>query len=439
MPADPGQDSADEVAELPVLNTLMDGMPPVAADADALAEATRSLAQGSGPIAVDTERAQGFRYGSEAWLLQFRRSGSGTHLVDPAPFVDEDGLARFPELNEALAGTEWIIHAASQDLPCLRLAGLYPTRLFDTELAGRLLGLDRVGLGAMVERYFGRRLLKEHSAANWSTRPIPQDWLLYAALDVELLIGLRDRLAEDLQEAGKLEWAEQEFAHVLESFATPAPPRVDPWRRTSGINAVKSPLGMAVVRELWEERDRIARELDLAPGKILPDRAISELASPVRKGSAVPGRPQLRAVEGFRPRQAQRREGAWVEALARVERLPPGDLPPVRAPRSADEVPNPRSWERHEPEAWQRWNRVRPALNALAEELELPAENLISPDAVRRISYRPPADESPDALDAALVRLGVRPWQRGLVIGTLTQALSVADRNGEGRNLDSAF
>lgn len=400
-----------EAVELPVLAAPADGLPPLVEDESALRATEAALVAGTGPLAVDTERAQGFRYGSESYLLQFRRTGAGTHLVDPVPFRSGPSLAR---LGEALAEPEWIIHAASQDLPCLRPDGLYPRRLFDTELAGRLLGLDRVGLGPMVERYFGVRLLKEHSAANWSVRPVPRDWLVYAALDVELLVQLRDQLAADLAEAGKDEWARQEFAHVLATFAEAPVPRDDPWRRTSGINAVRTPLGMAVVRELWQARDEVARRLDLSPSKVLPDRAISELAAPLRKSSPLPQRGDLRAVEGFRRRQAHRHESTWVAALERVAQLSPREHPPLRLPRE-DASSTPRSWERHEPEAWARWNRVRPAVNELAERLQLPPENLLSPDALRRVTLRPPADLSVDAVDAALAELGARPWQRELV------------------------
>lgn len=425
MSADHDHSPAGVPAELPTLNHPRDGLPELVSTAAALDETTSALASGSGPVAVDTERAQGFRYSNRAYLLQFRREGAGTHLVDPLPFDSEDpaddqGLA---PLAEALALAEWIIHAASQDLPCLLMAGLYPQRLFDTELAGRLLGLERVGLGAMIERYFGVRLLKEHSAANWSMRPIPEDWLVYAALDVELLTELRDLLAEELTTAGKDEWARQEFAHVLENFAVAAPPRTDPWRRTSGINQVKNPLGMAVVRELWQVRDEIARRNDTAPGKVLQDRAISELAAMVRRGEPLPSRDDLRQVEGFRRRQAKRYEVNWLAALDRVRDLPKGQLPTLRSPHD-DGPPTPKSWERHEPEAFARWNRVRPAINALAEELRLPPENLLTPDTLRRITYRPPREMSTEALDAALEQLGTRPWQRQFVVPVLAEGLA---------------
>lgn len=427
-PNSPTPDAASPATppELPILDQPRDGLPRVVGTTAALDEAAAALASGTGPVAVDTERAQGFRYRGRAYLLQFRREGSSTHLIDPIPFADDEaddpGLS---VLAEALASTEWIIHAASQDLPCLRDSGLYPRSLFDTELAGRLLGLERVGLGAMIEKYFGLRLRKEHSAANWSVRPIPDDWLQYAALDVELLVELRETMATELTAAGKDEWARQEFTHVLGQFAQPAPARVDPWRRTTGINLVKSALGMAIVRELWQARDEIARKNDTAPGKILQDRAISDLASTVRKGAAVPGRTDLRTIEGFKRRQAKRYESTWVSALDRVGALSASQLPPMRAPHD-DGPPAPRSWERHDPEAWARWNRVRPAINDLADDLHLPPENLLTPDTLRRVTYRPPADPSPEMIDAQLSDLGARAWQRELVVPVLGKGFAGA-------------
>src|SRR3954452_18591841 len=166
---------------LPPLLELRDGLPPLTETPPALAEACRALAAATGPVAIDAERASGYRYSSRAYLIQLRREGAGTILVDPIGF---DSLA---PLQDALAGTEWILHAATQDLPCLTEVGLTPTELFDTELAGRLLGYPRVGLATLVETLLGFRMKKEHSAADWSTRPLPVPWLEYAALDVEVL------------------------------------------------------------------------------------------------------------------------------------------------------------------------------------------------------------------------------------------------------------
>lgn len=271
-----------EPAELPLLAAPADGVPPVVDTAEALQRTIEALRSGTGPVAIDTERAQGFRYSGRAYLVQFRREGSGTHLVDPSPFVNADDHPQLQAITEAIGDEEWILHAATQDLPCLVDAGLVPTRLFDTELAARLLGLPRVALGTLIETFFQVRLKKEHSAADWSKRPLPEDWLAYAALDVELLVDLRNVLEQRLVEAGKLEWAQQEFAALVagaEGNGVLPAPKPERWRRTNGMHAVKSRRGLAIVQQLWLERDALARRLDKAPGRILQDQAISELAA----------------------------------------------------------------------------------------------------------------------------------------------------------------
>ncbi len=208
-----------------------------------MAATVAAFAAGTGPVAIDAERASGYRYSARAYLVQLRREGSGTALVDPIAF---DDLA---DLQAALGDTEWILHAATQDLPCLAEIGLRPTTLFDTELAGRLLGYPRVGLATLVETVVGRSLRKEHSAVDWSTRPLPVPWLEYAALDVEALVELREALGRELEETGKAEWARQEFEHLV--TAAPSGPRQEPWRRTSGMHRARGRRALAAVRELW--------------------------------------------------------------------------------------------------------------------------------------------------------------------------------------------
>lgn len=420
-PTEPPADAAP-VAELPVLAEPAEGIPDVIETPDALSAAISALAGGSGPVAIDAERAQGFRYSARAYLIQLRRSGAGTHLIDPDALApepkdkDDPALADLTPLGSAIQDAQWIIHAATQDTPCLAEVGLVPTSLFDTELAGRLLGYPKVGLGALIERFFGLRLLKEHSAADWSSRPLPRDWLNYASLDVELLVELRDRLADELVGAHKDEWAKQEFAWLATLAARPPQVRQDPWRRTSGIHGVRTGVGLAIVRELWQTRDEIAQRLDKAPGRVLQDAAITELA---RKPK--PGRAELREIQGFHRRTAKRYEANWLGALERAQRLTRAQLPPVHLP--PDGPPPPRSWENKDPAAYARFVPMRARMGELAAGLELPPENLLTPDYWRRLAWRPPgATES--AVDDFLAELGARPWQREIVVKPLTRIIA---------------
>jgi len=412
VPAEPddGLAPAAEHAPVPLLEPR-DGLPAVVADPDALARTIEAFGQASGPVAVDAERASGYRYGQRAFLVQLRRESAGTALIDPVALPDLSGLG------EAIADAEWVLHAASQDIPCLTDVGMRPPRLFDTELAGRLLGHPRVGLGPLTESVLGYALEKGHSAVDWSTRPLPEPWLRYAALDVELLVELRNALETELREAGKHVWALEEFAHVA---AAPAPePRVDPWRRTSGLNRVRASRDLAVVRALWEERDALARRRDLSPGRVLPDSAIVEAALSAPASAA-----DLAALPVFRGR-AQRREGArWFAAITRARALPPAALPPPTL--RYDGPPPARAWAERDPAAAARLSAARVAIAALAEEHRVPVENLLSPEALRRIAWEPPEPATVAAVAGAMRRLGARDWQVRLTAEQVSRAFANA-------------
>ncbi|MFJ2565687.1 ribonuclease D [Streptomyces sp. NPDC088770] len=400
--------SSGSGAPIPLLEPR-EGIPPVIVDADALAEVTAAFAAGSGPVAVDAERASGYRYGQRAYLVQLRREGAGTALIDPVACPD------LSELGEALSGTEWVLHAATQDLPCLRGIGMQPTSLFDTELAGRLAGFPRVGLGAMVEGVLGYVLEKGHSAVDWSNRPLPEPWLRYAALDVELLVDLRDALEKELDRQGKLEWALQEFDAI--ASAPPAEPRKDPWRRTSGMHKVRRRRQLAVVRELWETRDRIAQRRDVSPGKVLSDAAIVEAALAVPANAHA-----LAALNGFGHRTGRRQLEQWQSAVDRAKALPESALP--QQGQQVTGPPPPRAWADKDPVAAARLAAAKAGVSELAERLNMPQENLVSPDTVRRLCWEPPQGADAEAVGAALAGYGARPWQVEQVAPTLVKALA---------------
>ncbi|MDJ0464217.1 ribonuclease D [Streptomyces sp. H27-C3] len=407
----PSQAPVDvEPAPIPLLEPR-EGIPPVVTTAEALAEVVAAFAAGTGPVAVDAERASGYRYGQRAYLVQLRREGAGSALIDPV------GCPDLSTLGDALADTEWILHAATQDLPCLREIGMAPSRLFDTELAGRLAGFPRVGLGAMVESVLGYALEKGHSAVDWSTRPLPEPWLRYAALDVELLVDLRDALEKELDRQGKLDWAHQEFDAI--ASAPPAPPRKDPWRRTSGMHKVRRRRQMAIVRELWNARDEIAQRRDVSPGKVLSDTAIVEAALAVPLDTRT-----LAALPGFGHRMGRRQLDQWQAVVDGARALPDLELP--QPGQAMTGPPPPRSWADKDPAAAARLSAARAAVTALAEELNMPQENLITPDTVRRVCWEPPADPSPEAVAASLATYGARQWQIDLVTPLLTTALAAA-------------
>lgn len=407
LPEEPGRvDEAPEVVH-PRLE-LRDPLPDVVDTPAALTRACEQIAAGTGPLALDAERASGYRYSQRAYLLQIRREGSGSHLVDPIAFDDHSELAA------AFGDTEWILHAATQDIPCLAEIGLHPRALFDTELAGRLLNLPRVGLAALVEHYLGLSLAKEFSAADWSTRPLPEPWLVYAALDVEVLVELRNLIDAELTATGKREWAAEEFDALL-SFTGPRE-RVDPWRRTSGMHKARGRRSLALVREIWQARDAIAQARDTTPGRILPDASVVEIAM-----TAPQTLNDLKQMRVMRNRGPRRFVGEWFDAVERGLALPDEDLPTTGL--RTDGPPPPRAWAEKNPEAAVRLGACREVVVALAEEHDLPAENLINPGLVRGLAWEPPPEVTEGAVVDALEEHGARRWQVGLVAAPLADAL----------------
>lgn len=370
-----------------------EGIPEVVEEEGPLGEVATALAGGGGPVALDAERASGYRYGQRAYLVQIRRTGAGTILIDPVACPDLTPISR------AIAGTEWVVHAATQDLPCLADLGLRPTALFDTELGARLAGQPRVGLAAVLEHYLGVTLAKEHSAVDWSTRPLPEPWLRYAALDVEVLIELRDAIERDLAEQGKLDWAREEFA-ALTGFTGPAP-KTDPWRKLSGLHKVRGRRTLAVARELWYARDDVARSRDISPGRVIPDSALLEIAQAAPRTLGAVG-------EATGNRAARRYASAWLAAVSAGLAVPDGALPPSGLP--SDGPPPQRAWADRDPVAAARLAAVRTHLQAFSAEHRIPVENILSPDTLRRVLWSPPPATESDVRSALLAR-GAREWQ----------------------------
>ncbi len=389
------ESAPDETETAPDLPVARLAETPVVIDTRAsYLDAVARIADGDGPVAVDAERASGFRYSQRAYLIQVFRRGAGTFLFDPP------AVGSFVELQQAIGDLEWVLHAASQDLPCLRELELEPGSLFDTELGARLAGLARVGLGAVVEETLGLHLAKEHSAADWSTRPLPAAWLVYAALDVELLIDVRDEIAARLDAAGKTELAQQEFDAVLSRDAPE--PRAEPWRRLSGLHTVRGQRALAVARELWRARDDYAREVDTSPGRLLPDSSLIVAAR-----STLASKRDLAALKTFSGRASRSQLDRWWAAIERG--LATDDLPAFRS--GEESIPPPRSWPDRNPEADRRIRELKPRLQAIAEQFELPLENLLTPEHVRRIAWSPPTQLDEQSVRGMLAELGARPWQ----------------------------
>jgi ribonuclease D len=404
------------------------GLPDLSVTVSQIEAAAALLDRGHGPFAVDAERASGFRYSNRAYLIQIRRANAGTVLIDPVSH-GSDPLTALRPIAEVLSSDEWILHSADQDLPCLADVGMRPPALYDTELAGRLAGFDRVNLATMVQVLLGFGLAKGHGAADWSKRPLPAEWLNYAALDVELLIELRAAISQILADQGKTDWAAQEFEHLrtLDTREPGLAARRDRWRRTSGIHRVHDRRGLAAVRELWTVRDRVAQRRDIAPRRVLPDTAIIDAAIADPKTID-----DLVALPVFGGRNQRRSAALWLAALeaARENRDPPDVAEPSTGP------PPPARWSRRKPDAAARLEAARAGLAEVSQRVGVPMENLVSPDLVRRLCWDweggpDRADQVLEAVDEYLRGGHARPWQRELVDPVLTEAVTHSGDAGD--------
>ena len=391
-----------------------EGVPQLIADEPTFEKALRELELGTGPFAIDAERASGFKFSARAYLIQIKRQGGGLHLIDPIPFGPNHQL--FIKLNTLLQSDEVILHASTQDLPCLRELGINPKKLFDTELGGRIAGLPRVGLGPLLESLMEVSLAKEHSAADWSQRPLPQEWLNYAALDVELLVELREKVYGLLASANKWEWAREEFQAILD--APPPPPRVDPWRRTSGMHKIKKRNQLAIVRALWTVRNEIAQEVDISQGRLLSDAAIVEIASVAHVKPLKTKKDLERALRplGLRARWMEN-AASWISAISDALALAEEQWPQVRT--DSDSLPPLKIWRERFPDKYAPLTHAKALLSAKAVELSIPLENMITPEYIRRICWNAPKGE----VARALATLGARSWQIEIAAPILESAL----------------
>ena len=396
------------------------GVPEVISNESDFEKLIAQLLNGSGPLAIDAERASGYRYSQRAYLIQIYRENGGLHLIDPIPLKESKLWEKF---NKEFSAYEWVIHASTQDLPCLIDVGLKPELLFDTELGARIAGCERVGLGPLAESLLELQLAKEHSAVDWSIRPLRPEWITYAALDVDILLDIRNAVENLLTEQNKLKWAKQDFASILKNyqnyvFTDEAKP--ERWRRTSGMHKVRDRLTMAIVRDFWFSRDELAREIDLAPSRVLGDEAIIELATKRPDNLET-----IAKVIGRRTRLEAPPFNRWLNVLNHALKTPLDQQPELRV--ASQSLPPIKIWKDRNPLGYARLTHARAALIELSTQIQIPTENLVTPELVRRICWQePPASNSEyqDFVIEQLNKTGARPWQIELVTPAISAALS---------------
>ena len=394
-----------------------EGTPQLMAGAAAIRQAADQLAQGTGWCAVDTERASGFRYHNRVCLLQIRRAGAGTMLID----VESDPQATTDFIGRVLADTGWVVHAASTDLPYLEQLRLRPPQLFDTELAGRFLGFHRVNLAAMVEHYLGVRLRKNHGGEDWSRRPIPSEWLDYAALDVEYLLPLADAMRSELtQQHPKDEWVTEECDYLTRVYRGYSPTPKS-WGDLKGVHGLRTSKQLQVARWLWRVREKLARASDTAVSRLLPDKALVALATELPTTV-----PKVMRTPGYPPR-LRRKARYWANQVDKALRTAQDRWPePFPIPTYRDTPPSRYTWSRYYPESFPKLTMVREELARVAAQVEIPVENMIQSSDTNEIVWR--SQELKEVTDDTellelLQRLQIRPWQQKLCLPIFTSIL----------------
>ena len=366
-------------------------------DSDAALESSLADLEKSQVLAIDAERASGFKYGQSAYLVQIL-TNEVAYLIDPKA-LSETVLLKLAKVTN---DSEWILHSATQDLPCLNELGLYPAKIFDTEVAAKLLGFEKIGLASLVERYTGVELKKEHSAADWSLRPLTEEMLEYAAQDVYYLHELREKLMDELEQAQKMVFAEQEFEFLLSFKPKPAP--ANPWRKTSGLHALTKPIQLARLREMWKVRDAYASTNDIAPGRIVSDRSLSHAAS-----SEYSSIGQMKSDKQFHGRLIGK---LYRDLYNSYSSAPNTEMPPLREP-SESAIPHHKNWQKLKPEADKRYKKLKLSLAELSEQIQVPVEVIISPTIIREAIWNEIAGTE---LEDYMRQKGARSWQLGLIL-----------------------
>jgi ribonuclease D len=349
-------------------------------------------------LAVDTEAASFHRFYDRVYLLQLS-SRSETAVVDPLAVTSLEPLGSV--LSDP--NIEIVFHDADYDLRLLRAEyGFQANNLFDTRIAAQLLNEPGVGLAALLEKYLGVRLDKRFQRADWSARPISDEMLAYAAADTHHLPALRDLLRARLRAAGRLDWAEEEFALATEDRRQPAENEEPGYLRMKGAKAMPG-RSLAILRELYQWRDQLARRTDKAAFRILNNDPMLLMAK-----SPPQDLEQLKAVRGVGGDQVQRRGADLLAAVRRGLSVPEAELPRIeRTPRRPPDA----AYEA-------RLERLKAVRNQLAGEYDL-APGILCPNGTLEAIAR----MNPATVEQLAEVPELRRWQRREFGGRLLTAV----------------
>jgi len=350
-------------------------------------------------VAVDTEAASFHRYRDRIYLVQLSTARQ-TALIDPLAIAD------LAPLSTVLADPhiEKVFHDADYDLRVLdRDYGFRAMHLFDTRIAAQLAGEPAIGLAALLEKYLGVKLAKEHQKADWSLRPLPPPMLAYAAADTSHLLALRDALEQRLRALGRLAWATEEFAQ-LEAlrWTGVSGGDTDSYLRVKGAKGLP-PRNLAAFRELHRWRETVAEREDKAPFRVIGNDSLLALSRALPATQA--DLPRIKEL----PASLARRHGAvLLDGVARARALPESELPRLeRTPRPPKD-----------PGFDERVERLKAARNRIAAELGLDAGVLCGRTTLEAVARARPKDR------AGLAQIGeLRRWQIDVLGDALLEAV----------------
>jgi len=337
-------------------------------------------------VAVDTEGASFHRFVDRIYLLQIS-TRELTAVLDPLAIGAPAALGRILESDRI----EKVFHDADYDLRLIHQDyGWHTRRLFDTRVAAQLLGIRAFGLAALLERSFGLKLDKKHQRADWSMRPLPKDMLDYASQDTMYLLELRDRLAAELEAAGRWSWAREEFERLEGTQWESEDGEDNAYMRVKGARDLDR-RQLAIFRELVRFRDGIARELDRATFRVAGNEALFAVAREAPR--TIDALVQIKGV----PRGiAERRGNEMLSAVQRGLDVPEDQLPKFpRAPR----------WDR-DADFDNRVNALRAAREEAATRLNLDPGFLAAREKLEAIARR-----RPKTLDELAEIPDLRRWQ----------------------------
>ncbi len=404
------EESAEAIAEPESTPLVKSRLPYLLVDSDTMLQSVLTdCLETDEPLAIDAERASGFRYGQRAYLVQVGINNKVIYLIDPVANFSPELWASF---SAALSSKAWIIHAASQDIPCLAEIGIKPKQILDTELGSRILGLPRVSLGTITEHYLLLRLAKEHSAVDWSERPLRPEWLEYAALDVDVLHELWNEVSKDLAANSKMGIAIEEFDALIAQ--PPKPPKLDRWRSITGLHELKDARSLTIAKSIWDAREDLAISKDIAPGRLIPDIAIVAAVKAMPKSKS-----ELATLKTFSGRASRTYIDTWWEAFSSGNTTK--NLVELRLKTTG--IPNHRNWPLKFPDANARLLASKAAIAELSESQKIPPENLLSPDTLRAICFEPPGVFTADELGNVLRSKHARNWQIALLTPVLLDSL----------------